>query len=119
MQSVKNGNVPGHNKAAALADTFQFDDANRAIRILRHDTPQPWINYFSNGSMHAFVSQAGGGFAWYKSPIYRRLTRYRQYNLPLDSPGFYVYIRHPDGSVWSPTFRPCETSLDKWEAAQA
>ena len=108
--------IANNENAAEIANTFEFDDDNRAIRILRHDTPQPWINYLSNGSMHAFVSQAGGGFAWYKSPIYRRLTRYRQYNLPLDSPGFYIYIRHSDGTIWSPTFRPCETPLDKWEA---
>jgi cellobiose phosphorylase len=95
---------------------FTFDDAARAIRIHRFDTPQPWINYLSNGSFHALVSQAGGGFAWWKTPVLMRLTRYRQFHLPLDTPGFYVYIRHPDGTVWSPTFRPCETPLDAWEA---
>jgi cellobiose phosphorylase len=100
----------------STSDYFQFDDENRAIRIKRFDTPQPWINYLSNGEFHAFVSQAGGGFAWWHSPVCLRLTRYRQYNLPLDSPGFYVYIRHEDGCVWSPTHRPCETPLDAWEA---
>ncbi len=95
---------------------FQFDDDNKAIRIKRFDTPQPWINYLSNGEFHAFVSQAGGGFAWWHSPVCLRLTRYRQYNLPIDSPGFYVYIRQEDGTYWSPTCRPCETPLDSWEA---
>jgi len=90
-----------------LSEYFTFDDAARAVRIHRFDTPQPWINYLSNGRFHAFTSQAGGGFAWWKSPVTFRLTRYRQYNLPIDSPGFYVYVRHPDGTVWSPTFRPC------------
>ncbi len=99
-----------------LSQYFTFDDAARAIRIHRHDLPQPWINYLSNGTFHAFSSQAGGGFAWWKSAITGRLTRYRQYNLPIDSPGFYVYICHPDGTVWSPTFRPCETPLDSWVA---
>jgi len=42
---------------------YQFADAERAVRILRPDTPQPWINYLSNGRFHAFVSQAGGGMA--------------------------------------------------------
>ncbi|MHC4885289.1 MAG: GH36-type glycosyl hydrolase domain-containing protein, partial [Planctomycetota bacterium] len=99
-----------------LSTTFTFDDEARAIRIHRHDTPQPWINYLSNGRFHAFASQAGGGFAWWQSPIVFRLTRYRQNNLPIDSPGFYIYIRTEDGTVWSPTFRPCETPLDHWEA---
>jgi cellobiose phosphorylase len=95
---------------------FTFNDQQRSINIHRHDTPQPWINYLSNGNFHAFVSQAGGGFAWWKTPVFMRLTRYRQYNLPIDSPGFYIYIKHNDGTVWSPTFRPCETMLDSWHA---
>lgn len=48
-----------------------------------------------------------------------RLTRYRFYHLPIDSPGYYVYIRMQDGTVWSPTFRPCDTKVDKREAKHA
>lgn len=95
---------------------YEFDDDRRAIVIHRHDTPSPWINYLSNGRMHAFVSQAGGGFAWWRNPILYRLTRYRQHNLPPDSPGFYIYLRRGEGEVWSPTFRPCQTPLDAWSA---
>ncbi len=95
---------------------FHFDDERRGMVVHRHDTPQPWINYLSNGRLHAFVSQAGGGMLWWRSPLRFRLTRYRAYNLPIDSPGFYLYIRHPDGTVWSPTFRPVETVLDEWSA---
>lgn len=98
---------------------YKFKDGERKIVISRHDLPSPWINYLSNGNMHAFVSQAGGGMCWWKTPQNFRISRYRFYNLPIDSPGFYVYIRMKDGSVWSPTFRPCETKLDKWEAAHA
>lgn len=96
---------------------YKFNDEQR--KIVFHDTvlPQPWINYLSNGSMHAFVSQAGGGMCWWKTPQNFRITRYRFYNLPIDSPGFYVYIRMKDGTVWSPAFRPCETKLDRWEGA--
>ena len=96
---------------------YEFDDKQRAFVMNRHDMPQPWINYLSNGkNMHAFVSQAGGGFAWWKSPWVFRLTRYRAYHLPIDTPGFYLYIKTQDGVVWSPTFRPCETPLDDWTA---
>jgi cellobiose phosphorylase len=98
---------------------YQFQDADRKIVFNRHDLPQPWINYLSNGRLHAFVSQAGGGMCWYRTPMNGRITRYRFYNLPIDSPGFYVYIRMPDGAIWSPTFRPCETKLDRWEAAHS
>lgn len=98
---------------------YTFHDQNRKIVFNRHDLPQPWINYLSNGRMHAFVSQAGGGMCWWRTTQNYRITRYRFYNLPIDSPGFYIYIRMQDGIVWSPTFRPCETKPDKWEAAHS
>lgn len=98
---------------------YAFQDNERKIRFDRFDLPSPWINYLSNGRMHAFVSQAGGGMTWWLSPIAFRLTRYRFYNLPIDSPGFYVYIRMEDGTTWSPTFRPCETEVNMRKAAHA
>ncbi len=96
---------------------YEFNDSKCEIKIYRHALKSPWINYLSNGRMHAFISQAGGGFAWWENPLNYRITRYRMYNLPIDSPGFYVYIRRKDGTAWSPTFRPCETVLDDWCAA--
>lgn len=98
---------------------YEFRDAERKITFFRHDMPQPWINYLSNGKMHAFVSQAGGGMCWWRTTQNFRMTRYRFYNMPIDSPGFYIYIRMKDGTVWSPTFRPCETNLDKWSASHS
>ena len=95
---------------------YVFDDKQRAIRINRHDIPAPWINYLSNGRLHAFVSQTGGGFSWWKSASQFRLTRYRMHHLPIDSPGFYLYIRHKDGTVWSPSVRPANTPLDSFSA---
>ncbi len=97
-------------------EAYCFDDKSRSIRIFRHDLPTPWINYLSNGRLHAFVSQAGGGLAWWKSPITYRMTHYRYQNVPMDGPGFYTYVREKDGSHWSPTFRPSATPLDDWHA---
>ena len=96
---------------------YVFSDEKKAISFNQFDLPAPWINYLSNGRMHAFVSQAGGGMAWWLSPMMFRLTRYRFYHLPIDSPGFYLYIRMEDGTVWSPTFRPCETKVDARSAS--
>ena len=98
---------------------YVFSDKDRTIQFDKFDLPSPWINYLSNGRMHAFVSQAGGGLTWWLTPMLFRVTRYRFYNLPIDSPGFYVYLRMEDGSVWSPTFRPCETKVDRREAAHS
>lgn len=98
---------------------YEFSDKERTIRFDKFDLPSPWINYLSNGRMHAFVSQAGGGLTWWLSPMMFRLTRYRFHNLPIDSPGYYVYIRMEDGRVWSPTFRPCDMEVDRREAKHA
>lgn len=52
-----------------MKQPYTFLDEERAIRFDRFDMPTPWINYLSNGQMHAFVSQAGGGLTWWRSPI--------------------------------------------------
>jgi len=95
---------------------FCFDDSNNAISITDPRLPGPWINYLSNGQIHALASQAGGGFVWWRSPLTYRLTRYRHHHQPIDSPGFYVYLREEDGEVWSPAFRPCERTDTQPEA---
>ena len=71
---------------------YSFRDEVPAIDIDAPSLPQPWIHYLSNGEMHAFVSQAGGGFAWWQDAIARRLSRYRMHHLPTDRPGFYLYV---------------------------
>lgn len=95
---------------------YTFDDAAKAIVIKDPRLPGPWSNYLSNGTMHALVSHAGGGFAWWRSSLTYRLTRYRHHHQPIDSPGFYIYLREADGSVWSPAFRPCGRSDTFMEA---
>jgi cellobiose phosphorylase len=97
---------------------FYFADDAREVRFRRHDMPTPWINYLSNGALHAMISQAGGGLAWYRSPQIWRITRYRFYHLPTDRPGPYVYIRDGDtGATWCPTYEPAQTRPQRWEAA--
>ena len=99
-----------------MRGVYHYADKRRAIVIEKPDLPAPWINYLSNGTLHAFISQASGGLAWWQSPLTNRISRYRQYNLPIDSPGFYIYVRETDGAVWSPTWRPAEAPLDDWRA---
>lgn len=100
---------------------YRFIDTEGEERIAfdRFDLPEPWINYLSNGKLHAFVSQTGGGMCWWLSPMTFRISRYRFYNLPKDSPGFYIYLRDGEGRIWSPTFRPCKTPVDARSAYHA
>ena len=95
---------------------YKFHDSEKSISIYKKDLPGPWINYLSNGHMSAFVSQMGGGFVWAENASLYRITRYRMYHLPIDSPGFYIYIKDEEGTIWSPTFRPVECELDFFEA---
>jgi|GEM_PF-5669811 len=72
----------------SMNSIYHFDDARCSIVITKQDLPAPWINYFSNGHLHAFVSQAGSGCLWWQSPLLFRLTHYRLQYLPIDTPGF-------------------------------
>lgn len=109
----------GQATQSAGVSPYRFNDAARSISIFEPNLPSPWINYLSNGSLHAFVSQTGGSCLWWRSPINFRITRYRGWTHPTDGPGFYLYVREPDGTVWSPSYKPCETPLDQWEARHA
>lgn len=92
--------------------TYQFRDEKQAIDIFEPSLPQPWIHYLSNGELHAFVSQAGGGFAWWKDAVEGRLSRYRMFHLPTDRPGFYLYVSEVGKQTFSPTYQPMQTALD-------
>ena len=93
---------------------YRFDNESRRIIFDDYRTPTPWMNYLSNGTFHAMISQAGGGVAFYKSPQIWRINHYRFFHLPMDRSGFYTYIR--DGEeVWCPTCEPCPVKPEKWK----
>ncbi|MBZ4652660.1 MAG: cellobiose phosphorylase [Proteiniphilum sp.] len=77
-------------------------------------TPWPWINYLGNEDFFSLISNTAGGYSFYKDAKFRRLTRYRYNNIPMDSGGRYFYIRE-GGSVWSPGWKPCKIDLEYYE----
>lgn len=91
-----------------------FDDARREYVITNPRTPWPWINYLGNEDFFSLISNTAGGYSFYKDAKFRRLTRYRYNNVPMDSGGRYFYIREGD-TVWSPGWKPCKTELDSYE----
>lgn len=92
---------------------YRFDNEKKEISFDDYRTPSPWMNYLSNGTLHAMISQAGGGVAFYKSPQIWRINHYRFFHLPMDRSGFYTYIR--DGEeVWCPTCEPCPIKPEEW-----
>jgi len=91
-----------------------FDDENREYVITNPKTPYPWINYLGNEDFFSLTSNTGGGYTFYKDAKFRRLTRYRYNNVPVDNGGKYFYIKDGD-TVWSPSWKPAQTDLDSYE----
>uniref|UniRef100_A0A2I2K947 Cellobiose phosphorylase n=1 Tax=feces metagenome TaxID=1861841 RepID=A0A2I2K947_9ZZZZ len=91
-----------------------FDDASREYVITDPQTPWPWINYLGNEDFFSLISNTGGGYTFCKDAKFRRITRYRYNNVPMDNGGRYFYI-NDNGMVWSPGWKPCKTSLDFYE----
>jgi cellobiose phosphorylase len=91
-----------------------FDDKNREYVINNPLTPWPWINYLGNEDFFSLISNSAGGYTFYKDAKFRRITRYRYNNVPMDSGGKYFYIKDGD-SIWSPGWKPCKTELDSYE----
>ncbi|WP_026473369.1 GH36-type glycosyl hydrolase domain-containing protein [Alkaliflexus imshenetskii] len=91
-----------------------FDDANREYVITNPQTPWPWINYLGNEDFFSLISNSAGGYAFYKDAKFRRLTRYRYNNVPMDNGGRYFYINDGD-SIWSPGWKPVKAELDSYE----
>ena len=91
-----------------------FDDERREYVITNPETPYPWINYLGNQEFFSLISNTAGGYSFYRDARFRRLTRYRYNNVPVDDGGRYFYIRDND-SIWSPRWKPCRTELDDYE----
>ena len=91
-----------------------FDDSTREYVITNPMTPWPWINYLGNEDFFSLISNTAGGYAFYRDAKFRRLTRYRYNNVPMDNGGRYFYI-NDGGTVWSPGWKPVKTVLDHYE----
>jgi cellobiose phosphorylase len=91
-----------------------FDDQRREYVITNPRTPWPWINYLGNEDFFSLISNTAGGYSFYKDAKFRRITRYRYNNVPMDNGGRYFYI-NDNGTVWSPGWKPCKTELDNYE----
>jgi cellobiose phosphorylase len=91
-----------------------FDDSRREYVITNPRTPWPWINYLGNEDFFSLISNSAGGYTFYKDAKFRRITRYRYNNVPMDSGGRYFYINDGE-TIWSPGWKPCKTELDSYE----
>lgn len=90
-----------------------FDNDNREYVITRPDVPAPWTNYLGTEKFCTVISHNAGGYSFYNSPEYNRVTKFRP-NATFDRPGHYVYLRDDEtGDYWSISWQPVAKSLDK------
>ncbi len=74
--------------------------------------PHPWINYLTNEEYCAIISQAGGGYSFYKDCRSDRILRWLPENWHFDRPGRYIYVREKGKNgfqideAWSTTYQP-------------
>ncbi|MDR1836663.1 MAG: N,N'-diacetylchitobiose phosphorylase [Treponema sp.] len=91
-----------------------FDQTNREYVIDRIDVPVSWTNYIGVRDMCGVFNHTAGGYLFYKSPEFHRITRFRPNGVPMDRPGHYVYVRDDDtGEYWTLSWQPAGINLDK------
>ena len=91
-----------------------FDNKNREYVIECVDVPTSWTNYIGVNDMCAILNQTAGGYSFYKTPQYHRITRFRPNAIPIDRPGHWVYIRDDEtGDYWSISWQPVGKPLDE------
>ncbi|MFC2124011.1 GH36-type glycosyl hydrolase domain-containing protein [Bacteroidota bacterium] len=91
-----------------------FDDENKEYVITNPRTPYPWINYLGNHDFFSLISNTAGGYSFFTDAKFRRITRFRYNNVPIDNGGKYFYVKEGD-TVWSPGWKPVKTELDEYE----
>lgn len=91
-----------------------FDNEKREYVIDRVDLPVSWTNYLGVKDMCVVVNHTAGGYMFYQTPEYHRVTRFRGNAVPMDRPGHYVYIRdNEDDDYWSISWQPVGKPLDQ------
>ncbi len=90
-----------------------FDTSAKEYVIDRVDLPVSWTNYIGTKDMCGVFNHTAGGYLFYKSPEYHRITRFRPNGVPMDGPGHYVYLRDDEtGEYWSISWQPTGKPLD-------
>lgn len=89
-----------------------FDEERREYVIDKIDLPTSWTNYLGVEDMCTVINHTAGGYSFYKTPEYHRITRFRGNGVPMDRPGHYVYLRdEEDGDFWTISWDPVKKPL--------
>ncbi|MDR1215757.1 MAG: N,N'-diacetylchitobiose phosphorylase [Treponema sp.] len=91
-----------------------FDNARREYVIDKVNVPTSWTNYIGVQDMAGVFNHTAGGYLFYKTPEYHRISRFRPNGVPMDRPGHYVYLRDNEtGDYWSLSWQPVGKPLDE------
>jgi len=84
------------------------------VRVFRSpDTPIPEVHLLSNGRYHVMVTNAGGGYSYWKGLA---ITRWRE-DSTCDNWGMFCYIRDlKSGEFWSTAYQPTLRESENYEA---
>jgi len=89
-----------------------FDNENREYVIDKIDVPVSWTNYIGVKDLCGVFNHTAGGYLFYKSPEYHRITRFRPNGVPMDRPGHYVYVRDDETcDYWTLSWQPIGKNL--------
>ena len=101
-----------------MSEYGHFSEDGREYIITRPDTPRPWVNYLSNEKLCAICSQTGGGYAFYETSGYNRITKeYPPFVVLRDQPGRFVYLRDVEtGDYWNINWQPVAKEGMIWES---
>ena len=91
-----------------------FDNENYEYVIDNPALPVSWTNYIGVNDMCGVFNHTAGGYLFYKSPEYHRITRFRPNGVPMDGPGHYIYLRdNDDRDYWSISWQPVGKPLEQ------
>jgi len=91
-----------------MSEYGHFTEDGREYVVERLHTPRPWVNYLSNEKFCALCSHTGGGYSFYETSGYNRITsEYPPFILLADRPGRFIYIRDAEtGEYWNVNWQP-------------
>jgi len=91
-----------------------FDNEKREYVIDRVDLPTSWTNYLGVEDFVTVINHTAGGYSFYQSPEYHRISRFRGNSVPMDRPGYYIYIRdNKTADYFSISWQPVGKPLDQ------
>ena len=96
-----------------------FENEKREYVIEKVDLPTSWTNYLGVEEFATVINHVAGGYSFYKSPEYHRISRFHGNSIPMDRPGYYIYIRDnekkEDGTndYFSISWQPVAKDLNK------